>query len=245
MPHLSEGSFLDQNFPTVSVLSLSSQFENYPLNVAGEISSDSEDSEREQGADKESVLHSWRRPSCRPRSHSEPVSMGHERLASSRSLPNIEEKRSQVEETMHKVKASPSRLQFPEQALEKLKEETSVSSRGHSSELVRSRSSSVMSMLDSELGDRLVSSQESPGVEEVMGHWINRTRRQSITKRPSFSLVEEVDEGNEEQVKLIFTSIPYSSSGCVFLKTFLFRAILNPSRSENSRRKFNFTCVAD
>lgn len=197
MPHLrSRDSFVDENFPTLSVLSLSSQFENYPLNVACEISSESEDS-LELGANEESVLHSWRKPSSRPRSYSEPVSMGHEPRARAWSFPNMEEKLSRVQETIHKVKASPSRLQFPEQALEKLKEEASSSSRGHSSESVKSRSSSVMSLVDncdSEFVDQLFSSEESPGGEEVMGHWINRTRRPSITKQPSFSLVKEVVE---------------------------------------------------
>ena len=44
MPHLSEGSFHNEHFPTISVLSRSSQFENYPLNMTCEISSESEDS---------------------------------------------------------------------------------------------------------------------------------------------------------------------------------------------------------
>ena len=44
MPHLSEGYFNNEYFPTISVLSRSSQFENYPLNMTCEISSESEDS---------------------------------------------------------------------------------------------------------------------------------------------------------------------------------------------------------
>lgn len=204
MPHLSQGSFLDENFPTVSVLSLSSQFESYPLSVACEVSSESDDSERELEANEESVLHSWRKPSNRPRSYSEPVQMRPEPRARTWSLPNMEEKDSRFKETMHKVKTSPSRLRFPEQALEKLREETSLPSRGHSSELLRPRSSSVMSLVencDNECDDQFFSSQDSEGGEEVMGHWINRNRRPSVTKPPSFSLVKEVDEGNEVEVK--------------------------------------------
>lgn len=201
MPHLSQGSVLDQNFPTISVLSLSSQFEDYPLNVAGEVSSESEDSERELDTNEESVLHSWRKSSYKPRSYSEPVQMEAETRARTWSLPNMDEKHLRFNETMHKVKTSPSRLQFPEQALEKLREE---SSRGRSSDSVRSRSSSVMALVensDSESVDQLSSPQESAGSEEVMGRWINRNRRPSITKQPSFSLVEEVNEGNKEEVK--------------------------------------------
>lgn len=209
MPHLSDASFANQDFPTVSVLSRSSQFENYHQNVAYEISSESEDSERDLGKNEESVLHSWRRPSQKPRSYSEPLAMEPERRTRTCSLPNniedySEEKRLPIDETMHKVKASPSRLQFPEQSLEKLKEEN-LSSRGHSPRSETSRPSSVMSLVDncdSELGDQLFSPQELPDGDEVMGHWINRNRRQSISKQPSFSLVKEVDEGNEEEVKM-------------------------------------------
>jgi len=200
MPHLSGDCLEDENFPTVSVLSLSSLFENYAQNIECEISSESEDS-LELGAGEEGVLHSWRKPSSsRPRSYSEPVSIAPELPVRTWSLPNMEEKRlSRFQETIYKVKASPSRLILREQALEKLKEETSSLSLGLSLESVKSCSSSVMSLVDnydSEVIDQWFSSQECLGSEDVMGHWINRnrTRRHSITKEPSFSLVEEAEE---------------------------------------------------
>lgn len=203
MPHLSQGSVIDENFPTVSVLSLSSQFEDYPSIVACEFSSESEDLETTD-TNNESVLHSWRKSSSRPRSYSEPVEMGAEMRAKTWSLPNIDEKHLRFKETMHKVKTSPSRLQFPEQALEKLREE---SSRGRSSDSVTSRSSSVMALVensDSESVDQFSSPQESAGGEEVMGRWVNRYRRPSITKQPSFSLVKEVNEGNKDEVNELY-----------------------------------------
>ena len=199
MPHLSGDCLADENFPTVSVLSLSSLFENYAQNIECEISSESEDS-LGLGASEEGVLHSWRKPSSRPRSYSEPVSMAPELPVRTWSLPNMEEKRlSRFQETIYKVKASPSRLILREQALEKLKEEASSLSLGLSLESVKSCSSSVMSLVDnydSEVIDQWFSSQECLGGEDVMGHWINRTRarRHSITKEPSFSLVEEAEE---------------------------------------------------
>ena len=98
------------------------------------------------------------------------------------------------------AKAYPSRLQFPEQSLKNLREEGSLSSLGHTSEAFRSRSSSVMSLVDnydSQICDQHFPSQEPLEAEEVMGHWVNRNRRQSISKQPSFLMVEEVDEENE------------------------------------------------
>lgn len=199
MPHLSEDCLVDENYPTVSVLSRSSLSENYVENVACEISSESEDS-LELGANEETLLHSWRKPSNRPRSYSEPVSMAPEIPVRTWSLPNMEENRlSRFQETMHKVKTSPTRLRFPEQDLEKLKEETNSLSQGLSLESIRSCSSSVMSLVDnydSEVVDQWISSQERVSGDDVMGHWINRTRRNSITKEPPFSLLLEVEEVN-------------------------------------------------
>ena len=214
MPHLSKESLADENFPIVSVLSLSSLFENYAQNIACEICSESEDSV-ELDADAESVLHSWRKPSSRPRSYSEPISMAPELLVRTRSLPNMEEKRlSQVQETIYKVTASPSRLRFPDQALEKLKEEVNPFSRGPSLESVKSCSTSVMSLvdnLDSEDFEQWISSQEYLGGEEATGHWINRTRRNSITKQPPFSLVAEVEEVKKSFLLIFLKSITLKS----------------------------------
>ena len=205
MPHLSEGSFHNEYFPTISVLSRSSQFENYPLNMTCEISSESDDSVRELEVNNQTVLHTWRRPAQRTMSYSEPAPVEPEGRVRTWSLPNLEEKRSRGQETMHKVKASPSRLQFPEQSLKNLREEGSLSSLGHTSEAVRSRSSSVMSLVDnydSQICDQHFPSQEPLEAEEVMGHWVNRNRRQSISKQPSFLRVEEVDEENEAMVRV-------------------------------------------
>ena len=205
MPHLSEGSFHNEYFPTISVLSRSSQFENYPLNMTCEISSESDDSVRELEVNNQTVLHTWRRPAQRTMSYSEPAPVEPEGRVRTWSLPNLEEKRSRGQETMHKVKASPSRLQFPEQSLKNLREEGSLSSLGHTSEAVRSRSSSVMSLVDnydSQICDQHFPSQEPLEAEEVMGHWVNRNRRQSISKQPSFLMVQEVDEENEAMVRL-------------------------------------------
>ena len=197
MPHLSGDCLADENFPTISVLSLSSLFEDYTQNIECEISSESED-EMELGANVESLLHSWRKPPSRPRSFSEPVPVAPELPVRTWSLPDMKEKRlSRFQETIYKVKASPSRLRFREQALEKLKEEGSFLSHGLSFESVKSCSSSVMSLVDNydnEVIDQWFSSQERLGADEVMGRWINRTRRNSITKQPSFSLVEEAEE---------------------------------------------------
>ena len=198
MPHLSGDCLADENFPTISVLSLSSLFEDYAQNVECEISSESEDSQ-ELGANVESLLHSWRKPSSRPRSYSEPVSMAPELPVRTWSLPDMKEKRlSRFQETIYKIQASPSRLRFREQGLEKLKEEGSVLSEGRLSfESVKSCSSSVMSLVenyDSEVIDQWFASQERLGGDEVMGRWINRPRRNSIPKQPSFSMVKEVEE---------------------------------------------------
>ena len=103
------------------------------------------------------------------------------------------------------AKAYPSRLQFPEQSLKNLREEGSLSSLGHTSEAFRSRSSFAMSLVDnydSQICDQHFPSQEPLEAEEVMGHWVNRNRRQSISKQPSFLMVEEVDEENEAKVRV-------------------------------------------
>ena len=104
------------------------------------------------------------------------------------------------------AKAYPSRLQFPEQSLKNLREEGSLSSLGHTSEAVRSRSSSVMSLVDnydSQICDQHLPSQVPLEAEEVMGHWVNRNRRQCISKQPSFLMVQEVDEENEAKVRVM------------------------------------------
>ena len=103
------------------------------------------------------------------------------------------------------AKAYPSRLQFPEQSLKNLREEGSLSSLGHTSEVFRSRSSLAMSLVDnydSQICDQHLLSQEPLEAEEVMGHWVNRNRRQSISKQPSFLMVQEVDEENEAKVRV-------------------------------------------
>lgn len=179
MPHISQGTFPDFNYPTISVLSISSQLDNYSVNLTSEVSSDCEESDNEKNA-LESVLHSWHRPSCRPRSLSEPCKT--EPSSRTWSLPDIEEKNRFIGqyETIHKVKASPSRLQFPEQTLEKLKEETTLSSQGQATQLPVIPSPLIM-----EIGDKYedncanlkqaFSTQEFPKCdEEVTGHWINR-----------------------------------------------------------------------
>ena len=103
------------------------------------------------------------------------------------------------------AKAYPSRLQFPEQSLKNLREEGSLSSLGHTSEAFRSRSSLAMSLVDnydSQICDQHFPSQEPLEAEEVMGHWVNRNRRQSISKQPSFLMVQEVDEETEAKVRV-------------------------------------------
>ena len=103
------------------------------------------------------------------------------------------------------AKAYPSRLQFPQQSLKNLREEGSLSSLGHTSEAFRSRSSLAMSLVDnydSQICDQHFPSQEPLEAEEVMGHWVNRNRRQSISKQPSFLMVQEVDEENEAKVRV-------------------------------------------
>ena len=183
MPHISRGAFPDFNYPTISVLSISSQLDNYSVNLTSEVSSECEESDSEKNAlVEESVLHSWHRPSCRPRSLSEPVSCKAEPSSRTWSLPDIEEKNRFIRqyETMYRVKASPSRLQFPEQTLEKLKEETTMSSQGQATQLTVIPSPLIM-----EIGDeyeencgnlkQVFPTQEVPKcVEEVTGHWINR-----------------------------------------------------------------------
>ena len=106
---------------------------------------------------------------------------------------------------MHKVTASPSRLQFPEKSLKNLRQEGSLSSLRHTSEAFSSPSPSVMSLVDNydnQICDQHFSSQEPLEAEEVTGHWVNRNRRQSTSKQPSFLMVEEVDEENEAMVRV-------------------------------------------
>ena len=115
------------------------------------------------------------------------------------------EHRSQSFHNEDNAKAYPSRLQFPEQSLKNLREEGSLSSLGHTSEAFRSRSSLAMSLVDnydSQICDQHLPSQEPLEAEEVMGHWVNRNRRQSISKQPSFLMVQEVDEENEAKVRV-------------------------------------------
>ena len=203
MPHLSEGSFHNEYFTTISVLSRSSQFKNYPLNMACEISSG--DSGGEPEINDQTVLHTWRRPAQRTKLYSESAPVEPEGWVRTWSLPNMEEKHSRGQETMYKVRASLSRLQFLEQSPKNLREEGTLSSLGHTSEAFRSRSSSVMSLVDnydSEICDSNFPFQEPLEAEEVMGHWVNRNRRQSISKQPSFLMVEEVDEEKEAKVRV-------------------------------------------
>ena len=138
-------------------------------------------------------------------SHSEPAPVKPEGPVRTWSLPDMEEKHSRGQETMHKVEASPSRLQFLEQTLKNLREEGSLSSLRHTSEAVRSRSLSVMSLVDnydSQICDQHFPSQDPLEAEEVTGHWVNRNRRQSTSKQPSFLMVQEVDEENEAMVRV-------------------------------------------
>ena len=195
MPHLSEGSFPDPNFSTVSVLLLSTQFENEPVDIACEFSSDSEASGKEQNNLEETVLHSWRRPSYLFRAQSELVSLGTSNRGRTWSLPDMKEKSSQVDETIYKVKVSPSRLQFPEPPLEKLKEEISAASTEiHCSSVV-----SVVDRCEANCGSEILYPPTVyDGEELVTVHWTNRKRRQSFTKNPSLSLLTEIDNGNTE-----------------------------------------------
>ena len=140
-------------------------------------------------------------------SYSEPAPVKLEGRVRTWSPPDMEEKRSRGQETMHKVKASPSRLQFPQHSSKNLIEEGSLSSLRHTSEAVKSRSSSVMSLVDnydSQICDQHFPSQEPLEAEEVTGHWVNRNRRQSTSKQPSFLMVQEVDEENEAMVRVTF-----------------------------------------
>ena len=117
----------------------------------------------------------------------------------------MEEKHSRGQETMYKVRASLSRLQFLEQSSKNLGEEGTLSSLGHTSEAFRSRSSSVISLIDNydrEICDSNFPFQEPLEAEEVTGHWVNRNRRQCISKQPLFLMVEEVDEEKEAKVRV-------------------------------------------
>ena len=94
---------------------------------------------------------------------------------------------------------------FYEQSLKNLREEGSLSSLGHTSEAFRSRSSLEMSLVDnydSQVCAQYFPSQEPLEAEEVTGHWVNRNRRQSTSKQPSFLMVQEVDEENEAMVRV-------------------------------------------
>ena len=129
-------------------------------------------------------------------SYSEPAPVKPEGRVRTCSLPDMEEKRSRGQETMHKVKASPSRLQFPQHSLKNLRGEGSLSSLRHTS---------VMSLVDnyeSQICDQNFPSQEPLEAEEVTGHWVNRNRRQFTSKQPSFLMVQEVDEENEAMVRV-------------------------------------------
>lgn len=192
MPHFSESSFPDPNFSTISVMSVSAQYESSPQVLAVE------DSEKEVNTFDETVLHSWRRSTIRQRSFSDPVSkeaLGRRSL----SLPDMDKETSGVTETLHKVKASPSRLQFPEQPLERLKEE--MSPFAQSTHSLPGDSSSIMSVVntdDGHIGDESFYFQTVAGDEEVTDRWINSKRRQSITKETSHSLLTDIEEGNTE-----------------------------------------------
>ena len=61
---------------------------------------------------------------------------------------------------------------------------------------------SLVDNYDSEICDQHSPSQEPLEAEEVTAHWVNRNRRQSISKQPSFLMVEEVDEENEAKVRV-------------------------------------------
>ena len=61
---------------------------------------------------------------------------------------------------------------------------------------------SLVDNYDSEICDSNFPFQEPLEAEEVMGHWVNRNRRQSISKQPSFLMVQEVDEENEAKVRV-------------------------------------------
>ena len=56
---------------------------------------------------------------------------------------------------------------------------------------------SLVDNYDSQICDQHFPSQERLEAEEVMGHWVNRNRRQSTSKQPLFLMVQEVDEENE------------------------------------------------
>lgn len=204
MPHFSESSFPDPNFSTISVMSVSAQYESSSQVLAVEASS--EDSDKEVNTFDETVLHSWRRSTIRQRSFSDPVSK--EALSRrSLSLPDIDKETSGVTETLHKVTASPSRLQFPEQPLERLKEEMFPFAQSNHSP--PGDSSSIMSVVntdDGHIGDESFYFQTVAGDEEVTDRWINSKRRQSITKETSHSLLTDIEEGNTE-VRYLSTKI--------------------------------------
>ena len=215
MPHLSEGSFHNEYFPTISVLSRSSQFENYPLNMTCEISSESEDSGWELEINDQTVLHTWPRP--RERCPTQNLLQLSPRDGSKHGAyliwrRNIHEARKRCT----KLKRIHRGFNFPNSRW-KTWEKKEVYLRWDIPEAFRSRSSLVMSLVDNydgQICDQHFPSQEPLEAEEVMGHWVNRNRRQSISKQPSFLMVEEVDEENEAKVRVtiwIFRTLPSAS----------------------------------
>ena len=202
MPHFSESSFPDPNFSTISVMSVSAQYENSPQVLIVEASG--EDSDEKVNTFDETVLHSWRRSTSRQRSFSDPVSkeaLGRRSL----SLPDIDKETSGLTETFHKVTASPSRLQFPEQPLERLKEE--MSPFAQSAHSLQGDSSSIMSVVNTDDGHiGYESFYFQTGDEEVTDCWINSKRRRSISKQTSLSLLRDIEEGNTE-VRYLSTRI--------------------------------------
>ena len=200
MPHFSESSFPDPSFSTISIIPLTSQYEISQEHSAVETSG-SEDSSKEDDAFNETVLHSWRRSTIRQRSFSDPVSMKETLSRRSLSLSDMDKRTSGLNETLSKVMGSPSRLQFPEQPLEKLKEEIFLSSSGQSTHSLPGDSSSVMSIVnidDGHIGDESFYRKTFNGDEEVTDRWINCKRSQSITTQASRTLLTAAEEGRTQ-----------------------------------------------
>ena len=72
----------------------------------------------------------------------------------------------------------------------------------HRRQSFHNEDNSLVDNYDSQICDQHFPSQEPLEAEEVMGHWVNRNRRQSIFKQPSFLMVQEVDEENEVKVRV-------------------------------------------
>ena len=203
MPHLSYDLIPDLDFPTVSVLKLCNSRQQ---DAVLDSESESDLSGGSSLTTMEDILHSWRRPWSRNRSLSEPTCLWSLPRFRTSSLPDNDENLSFGNETMHRVISPPTRLQFPSQPLEKLKEEAGTCSRAESLDLIRPRSSSVMSAVedcDDVSIDRWISSENVLAImEEVTDHWTNRERRRSLLESPSLSTVtpiEEVDEDGDKQ----------------------------------------------